>query len=191
MFSHFPDFISSLQCGEVFEESCSILYSSNRLVVSCACANDLCNQPLPEQLVQELKQFSSTAKLNNTNSTDVTSLFFNTSLLYKSTNQLFDAFVKINATKILVNSSNGNYTKKELKVEGPKAELLKHEVIVPSDDDEEGDGSGGWDDTHNHRRPGSVPSAPSSYLPSQESRGSSIFINLLVTTLFLLPLLLL
>lgn len=69
-------------------------------------------------------------------------------------------------------------------VEKPRAEALKQEPTVPSDDDEdEGEGSGAYEESRVHNHAVSAPAAPSSYLPADDNSAATLFKDLLIITL--------
>lgn len=70
--------------------------------------------------------------------------------------------------------------------ERPRAEALKQQPTVPSDDDEdEGEGSGSYEESRIHNHAVSAPAAPSSFLPANENSASSLCKDFLAATLFI------
>lgn len=70
-------------------------------------------------------------------------------------------------------------------LEKPRAEPLKQEPTVPSEDDEdESEGSGAYEESRVHNHAVSAPAAPSSFLPANENSATPLYTDLLVTTLF-------
>lgn len=61
----------------------------------------------------------------------------------------------------------------------PRAEAFKNEATVPSSDDEDDiEGSGSYENTHSQNHSPSAPAAPSSYLPADENGAATLALDL-------------
>ncbi|XP_068619919.1 uncharacterized protein [Battus philenor] len=186
-----PSFASTLKCLPAFNTSCLTRLSSNSTIeISCICTGELCNAPFSKKIQNGLFQFAKTTTIDNVS--DITYVLFkylkvgNETDLYKLlTNNNYEDTVtsmpkfattptvtKLTEELIITNHSN--------EVDIPHAEPLKHEATVPPDDDEdENEGSGSYDDTKLQKNTASAPAAPSSYLPAEENKASTMFKNTL------------
>lgn len=87
-------------------------------------------------------------------------------------------------TTVSVPATMNAYSIIHIDVEQPRAEALKQEPTVPSDDDEdEGEGSGAYEESRVHNHAVSAPAAPSSYLPADENSAAPLYKDLLIITL--------
>lgn len=193
------DFHSSLICASVTKTPCSVRTSDNSsnpsFEITCVCDRNLCNAPFSSEWRNYLLNFTS----NNTNvkDLDVSALFLKyqndteETNMYKSITEGIEAVTTAprsssQAISLIPAPATMNMNAILRDSERPRAEPLKQQPTVPSDDDEdESEGSGSYEETRVHNHAVSAPAAPSSFLPADESSASSLYKNLFITTLFI------
>ncbi|CAB3233546.1 unnamed protein product [Arctia plantaginis] len=191
-----PDFHSSLICAPVVNTPCTVRTPSNSsFVVMWVCNTHLCNVPFPPQWRNVLINFPS-------NNTDMKQLNICNSLFKYANNTNQDKTPKEKITEeskapqatartSLEPTLVSVPTKMNVQLmlrdsERPRAEALKQQPTVPSDDDEdESEGSGSYEESKIHNNAVSAPAAPSSFLPANENSATSLCKDFLVATLFI------
>ncbi|KAJ2954816.1 hypothetical protein O0L34_g3127 [Tuta absoluta] len=210
-----PNYTSSLTCATGGDTPCSLTYSPN-LTMTCVCAGNLCNKPFSKELQQELITFSLLDIPKNR--TDFTDIFWKHSRLIND-NEI-NVYSKITITSLQTTETPNNIvseistasTSEPASVsaeayspeqnagqygqqytgfgEEPRAEMLRLETTMPSDDDEdESEGSGSDDDTLGLRRTSpsaadddaASPASPSTYSPTEDSDATRPFLALIAT----------
>lgn len=193
----FSDFTTTLECAT--EQLCSLTYSQQKQTYKfiCVCGSHLCNRPFSQELRGELLNYASSRPTQN-NSVDFTGPFFTSSKYVNVTKEgLYDALTLHDSTSTnaklpdfnppeatIVEADTLTVEQKHSEIrhmnEAPRAEALKQEATVPSDDDEdEGEGSGSYEESRSQKRPAAAPAAPSSFLPANENAASRLFLNVL------------
>jgi hypothetical protein len=163
------------------------------------CTDDLCNAPFTIELPKKLQSFLSSNYTNN-NTSDYVEAFFKFANITGDNIYRDITVPKVQPTKApAVNVSILIPALKTVSIHAlphaveiilPRAEALKHEGTVPSEDDEDdSEGSGAYEDSKIQRHPASDPAAPSSFLPAQINKAQHLIINFLVATPILLYLL--
>ncbi|XP_075984679.1 uncharacterized protein LOC142982176 [Anticarsia gemmatalis] len=192
-----PDFRSSLICAPVTKKPCSVRTPTNTsIVVTCVCHSNLCNAPFSVEWRNELQNYISNATdVRQLNVCELLSKFKNDTdeeHLYKAiTTEVTEAsttIAKSSSQPITLGSVPSTMDIHTIlrDSERPRAEALKQDPTVPSDDDEdESEGSGSYEESRIHNHAVSAPAAPSSFLPANENSASSLYKDLLVTTLFI------
>ncbi|XP_021207031.1 uncharacterized protein LOC105842361 [Bombyx mori] len=182
-----PRFASSLTCSATNNTSCSLVYSTGTtLELTCTCLEKFCNLPFAPKLQTELLNFSS--KYND--SENLTETFFKRSIFANSTDlSLYKEITSEleEATELPMRNSSQHttfsMTTTTLVIENvskhpevmPHPIALKQNPSVPSDDDEdESEGSGSYEEPRSRNHASSVPAAPSSFLPANESNAASL-----------------
>ncbi|XP_026735774.1 uncharacterized protein LOC113499472 [Trichoplusia ni] len=190
-----PDFGSSLGCAAASQTPCTLTNSSsNSFQLTCVCSTHLCNAPYSSELRDELLNYTFTLS----NSTNVAFNFFQSTKFKNITEEnLYKAItIELNKATTTEQKSTSPLTTVSvpatmnansiihIDVELPRAEALKQEPTVPSDDDEdEGEGSGAYEESRVHNHAVSAPAAPSSYLPADENSAALLYKDLLIITL--------
>ncbi|KAM3961154.1 uncharacterized protein ACR2FA_004704 [Aphomia sociella] len=190
-----PNFTSTLQCAAATEAPCSLEYTAQKHKLTCICADRLCNAPFTSELLNELRNFS-TSNVPNNNSADLTEEFFKMYSLVNFTDKNLYKLITVENSEATERSSyNSSHlttvsattihtVTRTNEIEIPRAEARKQEATAPSDDDEdESEGSGSYDETRSQKTP-SAPAAPSSFLPANENKSSLLYTKLFLSITF-------
>lgn len=196
MFDCVADFTSVVTCAASAEKACSLTYTDQQFTMLCACTAHLCNAPFSAQLRQELIEFSRTYIPHNGSAYDYIEGFWNISHYANIVDDADNIYklitVPIKQTIFFPDTNQWLNLTSEMSVvamlgEVPRAEAFKNEATVPSSDDEDDiEGSGSYEETHPQEHVSSAPAAPSSYLPADENGAANIAIDLAVLASLLL-----
>ncbi|KAJ8711713.1 hypothetical protein PYW08_008667 [Mythimna loreyi] len=197
-----PDFVSSLSCAAASASPCAIRGAANSsLQVTCVCYTHLCNAPFSPEFRNELLNFTFTPTNSSTN---LTQIFFQSTKFANVTDENLYKAITIEVTEATATvAGNMSQVTTVMTVPGtintqsilrdsekPRAEALKQEPTVPSDDDEdEGEGSGAYEESRMLNHAVSAPAAPSSFLPAHENSANTLYTDLFLTTLLIYPVL--
>ncbi|XP_049884517.1 uncharacterized protein LOC126379744 [Pectinophora gossypiella] len=194
-----PNFTSFLACAATQDKPCSLIYSTKQTFeITCVCSTHLCNAPFSTSMQHELINFSS-AIPPKINDTDLIEVFWKQSHItnvndtyeyFQITTEIEDVtelpVVNISQT-VMVSTTASVALKGEWRVVAasgilPRAEALRQETTVPSDDDEdEGEGSGEDVERLSPSAPAApaAPAAPSSHLPAGAGAAPRLLASLL------------
>lgn len=191
-----PDFRSSLACVSEVNNSCIIKTLLNSsLVMTCVCKTHLCNAPFTSEWRAEVLKFvSNNSDIRQENVYELLSKFTNNTEEEKFYKAVTKEMIET-ATRVVMTASQ-SYTLVPITAtmnihsilrdsERPRAESLKQEPTVPSDDDEdEGEGSGSYEESRIRNHPVSAPAAPSSLLPANENNANLLCKKLFISLTF-------
>ncbi|XP_028158625.1 uncharacterized protein LOC114351562 [Ostrinia furnacalis] len=189
-----PNYSSSLHCAAASKTPCSLTRSSGTFILTCVCADDLCNSAFSKELQNQLLEFSKSNVTNN-NSSDYTDMFFKSHSFANVTEDKLYKTITVevvktteapkhnvtNPTTVSTAAHTRTTISHPVEVNLPRAEAFKHEPTALSDDDEDAsEGSGSYEETRSQRQPASAPAAPSSYLPANENKAPPLTATLLI-----------